>query len=332
MALGLPNKRVIALDGDGALLMNLCGLPAIARRRPPNLLCVVFDNGVYETSGGTRTATADGVDLVGVARAVGIKNAFWAHSVEEFKRLFDDAMSRSELSFIGAKVEPGRTKVQPNYLAELENKYRFIRYVERSEGSSILGSWVPASWKGESEVRPGEGGSQPMPSGNAKGSAKAILSSMKEAGIDMIASLPDFNLLHLLDAVEQDPDLTHVPLCREEEGVGISAGGYLVGKKPALIMQNEGLMNSLNGMITTALQLEIPILLVIYYAGDIGDRGFARTGDFTIPVLDALRVRHYLVRKQEEVAWTFKHAQTLAEDSERPVAVLLTKDVLGVRS
>ena len=71
MALGLPHRQVIALDGDGSLLMNLCGLPTIMRKKPKNLIHVVFDNGVYESSGGTKTATAEGVDFVGVAKGVG---------------------------------------------------------------------------------------------------------------------------------------------------------------------------------------------------------------------------------------------------------------------
>jgi len=167
---------------------------------------------------------------------------------------------------------------------------------------------------------------------DAKASAKAVVEGIKRAGINLIASLPDINLLDLIDALEQDSEIIHVPLCREEEGVGICAGARLVGKKPALLMQNAGLLNSCNGIVTTGIQLEIPILLLVYYAGDIGDRGFARVGAATIPVLEALGVRHYLLRSVEEIDWTFKNAWILAEDSSRPVAVLLTKDVLGKRS
>ena len=167
---------------------------------------------------------------------------------------------------------------------------------------------------------------------DAKARADAILGGLKKAGINLVASLPDINCLDLIDALERDAEIVHVPLCREEEGVGICAGARLVGKKPALVMQNAGLLNSCNGIVTTGIQLELPILLIVYYAGDIGDRGFARVGTATIPVLDALGVRHYLLRSVEEIDWTFKNAWILAEDSSRPVAVLLTKDVLGTRS
>ena len=139
-------------------------------------------------------------------------------------------------------------------------------------------------------------------------------------------------MLDVINGIESDGAIIHVPLCREEEGVGICAGAWLVGKKPAIIMQNAGLLNSCNAIVTTAIQLELPILLVVYYAGDIGDRGFARVGTATVPVLEALDVRHYVLRNAEEIDWTFKNAWILAEDSCRPVAVLLTKDVLGKRT
>jgi len=166
---------------------------------------------------------------------------------------------------------------------------------------------------------------------DAKACAEAILSGLKRSGIDFVASLPDANLAELVTLLEQEREIIHIPLCREEEGVGICAGAYLVGKKPALLMQGAGLLNSCNAITTTGIQLEIPMLLLTYYVGDIGDRGFGRVGAVTIPVLEALGVRNFLLRRTEEIEWTFKNSWILADDSSRPVAVLLTKDVLGKR-
>src|SRR5918994_3765958 len=129
MALGLPRREVIALDGDGSLLMNLSTLPTIARMKPTNLLHIVFDNEVYEASGSKKTATAAGTDLVGVARAAGIKKAGWANNLSDFGRAISAGMSGNELIFIGAKVTTERTEVAPYPMDEVENKYRFIRYV-----------------------------------------------------------------------------------------------------------------------------------------------------------------------------------------------------------
>lgn len=160
--------------------------------------------------------------------------------------------------------------------------------------------------------------------------AAAIVRGLKQAGIDFVATLPDEKMLEVIRAVEQDRVLKHVPLCREEEGIGICAGAYLAGKKTALIMQNAGFLNSCNALTTTSLQFQIPTLLVIYYAGDIGDRGFTTLGAVTEPVLQALGIRSYVLRRSDEIDATFCGAQVLAEDSKKPVAVLLTKSVLGV--
>ncbi|MBI2370044.1 MAG: hypothetical protein HYV08_07385 [Deltaproteobacteria bacterium] len=147
IALGLPQRKVLALDGDGALLMNLCALPTIAWRRPPNFIHIVFDNGIYESSGARATATSAGADLVEIARGAGYPHATWTTTVDEFRKEVQAALGRYALSLIGAKVEPGRCPVPPLELDEVENKYRFIRYIERSEGMKILTRPLPASYR-----------------------------------------------------------------------------------------------------------------------------------------------------------------------------------------
>lgn len=164
----------------------------------------------------------------------------------------------------------------------------------------------------------------------AKASASAIVAGLKKAGIDFVATLPDEKMLEVIRAVERDSQLKHVPLCREEEGIGICAGAYLAGKKTAIIMQNAGFLNSCNALTTTSLQLQIPLLMLIYYAGDIGDRGFSTLGGVTEPVLQALGLRSYVLRQKTDIDETLRGAQILADDSKKPVAVLLTKSVLGV--
>jgi sulfopyruvate decarboxylase subunit beta len=147
MALGLPRRKVIALDGDGSLLMNLCSLPTIARMNPKNLVHIVFDNEVYEASGSKKTATGAGTDLVGLARAAGIGNAQWADSLEAFERTIRTAITAGALCFIGVKTGTERVEVPPYPIDEVENKYRFLRYVEKTEGIEILKVNLPASYK-----------------------------------------------------------------------------------------------------------------------------------------------------------------------------------------
>jgi sulfopyruvate decarboxylase subunit beta len=146
MALGLPHRKVVALDGDGSLLMNLCSLPTIARMRPSNLVHIVFDNEVYEASGSKKTATGAGTDLVAIARAAGIKNSQWAKTIDEFAMLATAALRGNELCFIGAKVSTERTAVPPFPIDEVENKYRFMRHIEKSEKIEIFRTNLPASY------------------------------------------------------------------------------------------------------------------------------------------------------------------------------------------
>ncbi len=125
-------------------------------------------------------------------------------------------------------------------------------------------------------------------------------------------------MLELIRAVERDRDIIHVPLCREEEGIGICAGAYLAGRKTAIIMQNAGFLNSCNALTTTSLQFQIPLLMLIYYAGDIGDRGFTTLGAVTEPVLQAMGFRSFVLRDRQAVDETLRGAQILADDSKQP--------------
>ena len=79
-------------------------------------------------------------------------------------------------------------------------------------------------------------------------SSEAIYDGLKDAGIDFIVSVPCANLSKILEMIDKDEDIIHIPVTREEEGIGICAGAYLGGKKPAILMQNSGLGNSINAL------------------------------------------------------------------------------------
>lgn len=138
LAIALPHRKVIAIDGDGAFLMNLCGLPTNPQQNPGNFIHLLFDNEIYEASGGTATASRH-ADAVILAKGVGYRNATWVKSLEEFLAEFVRAWQRNELTLIAVKVEPGQPKNLPALkLDEIENKYRFMRYLEATEKRGIL--------------------------------------------------------------------------------------------------------------------------------------------------------------------------------------------------
>lgn len=155
-----------------------------------------------------------------------------------------------------------------------------------------------------------------------------VADALVDAGINFIATLPDWNMTRLIDRIGGETRWTHVRLAREEEGIGICAGAYLTGKTPALLMQNGGLLNSVNGLTTTSLTFQIPTLLMVYYAGDINTKYFSTLGDVTEPVLQALGLRYYVLRDRAEVKRIITGATVLTMDSRKPVAVLLNRDLL----
>lgn len=129
LALSVPNQKVIVIDGDGSLLMNLGTLSTLARYRPPNMIEVVFDNESLLSVGGFPTATSTGTDLAEISRAAGIPRSSTVHTIADFSATFADAMRAAELTTIVAKVEAvGPTRYVTD-LALLENRFQFSRYV-----------------------------------------------------------------------------------------------------------------------------------------------------------------------------------------------------------
>lgn len=92
VALASPGSRVIVLDGDGSVLMNLGTLATIGRYNPPNLVHIILDNARYEVTGGQETHTAHGTNLADVARACGIVGTRVIRSEQEYAVTLDEAL------------------------------------------------------------------------------------------------------------------------------------------------------------------------------------------------------------------------------------------------
>ena len=95
---------MVALEGDGSLLMQLGCLATVAMRTPTNLTIVVWDNGIYQITGGQPTASASAADLVAIARGAGIAKSAWAADEEDFERLFAQALKGGP-SLIAARID-----------------------------------------------------------------------------------------------------------------------------------------------------------------------------------------------------------------------------------
>lgn len=141
LALCLPQRKVIVLESDGSLLLSLFNLPTVANENPPNLMVIVFDNQAYSGSKISHpSVTAGRTDLELTAKGAGIAGAVTVRDADAFKEEMTAGIRRDGLRFIVAKVEETldhRGMTRPN-VDLLENKYRFVRYLERTEGRAIF--------------------------------------------------------------------------------------------------------------------------------------------------------------------------------------------------
>src|SRR5437867_8748032 len=160
--------------------------------------------------------------------------------------------------------------------------------------------------------------------------SKLIYRGLKGCGIRLLSALPETWLVHLIQIAEDDPEMRLVRLAKEEEGVGISAGAHFAGVKSAMLMQNHGFLASINGIVSFAHLYKIPLLMLISYRGTFGERDPWQTqgGNVTEPALRALRIPYRRLNAPEQVAGRIRQAQTLAESSLQPVALLLMRDLM----
>ena len=105
VALAQPQRHVIALEGDGSLLMQLGCLATVAMQAPKNLTMVVWDNGIYQITGSQPTASASAADLVSIARGSGLSRSAWAVDEDDFDRLFAVALKDGGPSLIAARID-----------------------------------------------------------------------------------------------------------------------------------------------------------------------------------------------------------------------------------
>lgn len=130
IALSRPELKVIVLDGDGSVLMNLGGLTTLARYRPRNLAHVVFDNESLLSVGGFPTATSTGSDIAAMAKGAGVPITSTVATLDDFKSAFAATLTANDLTTLVAKVEAVGPAAFVTDLSLLENRYQFQRHLQ----------------------------------------------------------------------------------------------------------------------------------------------------------------------------------------------------------
>ena len=153
--------------------------------------------------------------------------------------------------------------------------------------------------------------------------SQQIISNLKKGGADFFLSVPCKLLANMITILEADNDIYYSAIPREEEGMGICAGAYLGNKLPCIMMQNTGLGNSVNSIVSLLQLYQMPIVFLISYRGTPGEPVGAQGGmaKVTEEILQTLRIPmlHCSSENDLEKISTFTaHAKVI----ENPVAIL----------
>jgi thiamine pyrophosphate-dependent acetolactate synthase large subunit-like protein len=131
MSIAQPNLKIVAIESDGSLLLDVGVLMVAANLKPPNLVILVLDNETYGDYG--PTATADTASLESLAIASGISNSITVKDMKRFKEALQEALQFRNLSLIVAKIEHDEIDVGQEYKSKdgRPNKEEFVSELKK---------------------------------------------------------------------------------------------------------------------------------------------------------------------------------------------------------
>lgn len=162
---------------------------------------------------------------------------------------------------------------------------------------------------------------------------ETLRQGFKANGIQLICYLPDITMSDLIDLLLKDDSFKVVPLTREEEGVGILAGGFMGGMRGAMLLQSTGLGNSINALTSLSIPQQLPFLMLMNPRGDLGEPNPFQVpmGKVLEPILDLMGIQHATLEREETVRPLLDRACRTAFRANQPVALLLTRELTGGR-
>ncbi|MBI2849254.1 MAG: thiamine pyrophosphate-binding protein [Chloroflexi bacterium] len=132
LALAQPQRKVMVLDGDGALLMNLGTLATIAGAAPPNLIHFVLENEAYESCGGQPLVNPGRVSFATIARGAGIQKVHEIEQLEDFQKVIPHILKEEGPVFVVLKATKGDTPVPRRQENPVEQTIQFKKAVEKA--------------------------------------------------------------------------------------------------------------------------------------------------------------------------------------------------------
>lgn len=155
---------------------------------------------------------------------------------------------------------------------------------------------------------------------------------LREQGVRQVACVPDAGHARLIRRFEDDPDVRLVRLTTEEEGVALLAGAHLGGQRGVMLIQSSGVGNCIN-MLALTNEGRFPLVMIVTMRGDEGEFNAMQVpmGHATPTVLEAMGVMVQRARSADEIVPAVANAMSLAYNSNRAVAVLISQSIIGAK-
>jgi sulfopyruvate decarboxylase subunit alpha len=163
--------------------------------------------------------------------------------------------------------------------------------------------------------------SQDAPSTNY---AELIIRGLKEAHVEIVASLPESLLKELYPMLQNDKQIRYIRVSSETDLPGIVAGAYFGGKRAVMIMENSGVRQACEPLARLIFGHRIPMVMIMPHRGDLGEDVWWGHGhsETMVPILDALRIRHWSVNRLDEIVPSIKKSMIHADAGQVAVALI----------
>ena len=158
-----------------------------------------------------------------------------------------------------------------------------------------------------------------------------VLDTLKRHEVRLIPYVPDNVLRPLIEGVHADPFFTAFCCTREEEALGIVAGGWMGGMRGMMLMQTSGFATLPNAIASLAVPFQIPVLMMVSERGTLGEfnLGQALVAKTMRPVLDALAIEHHTIARLDEVAFILDRSIRQAAATRQPACFILSPLLTG---
>jgi sulfopyruvate decarboxylase alpha subunit len=155
---------------------------------------------------------------------------------------------------------------------------------------------------------------------------EVLIAAFKAQEVRLLPFVPDNVLKPLIAAVEADPFFTACPVAREEEAVGIVAGGVMAGMRGAALMQTSGFATLPNALASLACAFQIPVVTVVSERGTLGEfnPGQAIVCRTMRPILDSMGIEHHTLARHDEAGFIAERALKQAFATRWPLCLILS--------